>query len=433
MIFEPKKVVKKCEKKGADEAEVYYQESKSQEVEIEKDKIKYSKTNQNEGIGIRVIVNKKVGFASTNRTEKIDKTIESAISQSKINNLELNGFPSYRDYPDVDGVFDEKIEKSSPESLVEKAKRLISATKDEYVQPASGSVSTTIMKKEVMNSSNIRVRSESTIISGEVEAIARSKEDTASAVNFQSKRSLNNFDIEKIGKEAKEVSKNSLDPKKPSKGEKNIVLEPIAASSLLMTTLIPSLSAEEIQKGRSKAGELVGQKIAPQFLKIVDDATKKGGLGARKFDDEAVPSQKNEIVEDGVLKNIFHNLKTSQREGVESTGNAIRSSITNTPSISPANFMIKPRKDTEKIIQDGDIVIRSILGAHTANKITGDFSVGIKNGYEIKEAQKQPISQSMISGNIYELIQNIQEIGKDTRQIGSIITPSVKTKARISN
>ncbi len=431
-MFNLNKALKKVEEKKVDQAELFYKKTDQKEVEIEGNEIKYIKESNQEGIGIRVLVNKKVGFASTSNLDNLDEAINWAINNSEINNLEIGDFSTEKKYPRIKGIYDEKILELEPKQLIEFGEELINSTITKNTKPTTGSIETGVSETKILNSNGVRCQTKTTLINGQITVIAKSEKNKATCFNFETKRSLKDMEFKEIGKEAKKIAKKSLNPKKTPIGEKKIILEPFALSSLLRHTLIPALSAEEIQKGRSRLSEHMGEKIGPEFLEIIDDGTKDGGNKSREFDDEATPQSKTSIINEGVLENEFHDLKTAHRGGKESTGNAFRNSFSDTPSISPTNFVISPRDNINDLYEEGDLVIRSILGAHTANKVTGDFSVGIKNGFKIENGKKTPISQAMLSGNIYELIKNIQRIGDNVETNNSIITPSIKTEARIS-
>lgn len=431
-MIEPREVLQKCQKKEIDQAELYYTEKNQKEIEIEGTEIKYTKENQIEGIGIRVIKQNKIGFSSTSNNQKINQTIEQAIKNSEINQLELPGFTEEQKYPKVNQLYDKKTASYSMKELIRDANEVIQTTNQDNVKPTTASINQTKTKTRILNSQNVDQMSKKTTITAAVEALARSGKNTATAFNHESKTSIDQINYKEIAKEARDTAKESLGTKERVQGEKNVVLEPFAASSILKSTLIPSLSAEEIQKNRSRIPEFQDKKIAPSFLEIKDDGTLNNAVASRKFDDEATPTAEREIISEGKLKGIYHNLKTAERANEESTGNAKRTSYTNTPTIGPNNFIIKPDEDKNEFIKENDLLIRSVLGAHTANKLTGDFSLGIKNGYKIKNGKKIPIKQAMVSGNIYKLLQDLKAIGKEKREIGGIITPPIKTKLTIS-
>ena len=71
-------------------------------------------------------------------------------------------------------------------------------------------------------------------------------------------------------------------------------------------------------------------------------------------------------------------------------------------------------------------IVNSVLGAHTANPISGDFSVEVSNGFLIENGEiKSPIKKAMISGNIYEGLKNCNGIKSEIKQYGTFIIPQI--------
>ena len=94
------------------------------------------------------------------------------------------------------------------------------------------------------------------------------------------------------------------------------------------------------------------------------------------------------------------------------------------------NFIVDyPRTDIIANTKSG-IFVNTIIGAHTANSISGDFSVEARNAFTIKDGElDKPVKSLMISGNAFEILKNITGAGFDVRKVGGIITPSI----RVSN
>ena len=94
------------------------------------------------------------------------------------------------------------------------------------------------------------------------------------------------------------------------------------------------------------------------------------------------------------------------------------------------NFIIDyPQKDVIADTEYG-VFVNTIIGSHTANSISGDFSVEARNAFTIRDgALDNPIKSLMVSGNAFELLKQITGAGFDVRRVGGIIIPSV----RVSN
>ncbi|WGI17572.1 TldD/PmbA family protein [Methanonatronarchaeum sp. AMET-Sl] len=432
MKIDPEKTLEKCLKKGADQAEIYLKQEESLNIEIEKKDIKYVKSDQLWGMGIRVIKNNSPGFSSTTNPEKINIKIIDAVKHAESSKKTLGSFAEPKKTPKVNDIYDKEVADATYNDLLPKIQELInSANPNPKTRSTSGSVTTSKAKTHILNTNGVDVESETTLMQASISTIAGTGENASTSYEFQFSRK-NDLDYRWIGSQAAEIAEKSMSGQKTEPGKRKVILEPIALTSLLASTLIPSLNAEEIQRGRSKAQKYMNKEIAPEILDIKDNGALDGGLNSRPTDDEGVPSKNNQIIKNGVLKNAFYNLKAGYKEGHESTSNGVRSSYGSLPEIKPRNLVIKPNTDKQNLHKNGTIVIRSVLGAHTANQTSGDFSVGTNEAFEIKNGETKPISEIMVSGNIFELLNDIIEIGDDVRQVGNIVTPSIKTRLRIS-
>lgn len=138
-------------------------------------------------------------------------------------------------------------------------------------------------------------------------------------------------------------------------------------------------------------------------------------------------------MKNGELSSFLYDCYAAGKEKKESTGNAVRASFTSTPSIGTRNLIIEhPVFDIIDETKDG-VIVNTVIGAHTANPISGDFSVEARNSFLIKNGEiSSPIKSMMISGNIFDVLKNIDGMGKDTRKVGNVITPTVRvSKMRI--
>ena len=133
-----------------------------------------------------------------------------------------------------------------------------------------------------------------------------------------------------------------------------------------------------------------------------------------------------DILGDGVLNSFIYDIYTANCEGVKTTSNGLRGSYLTTPMISPTNleFKFREMKDLSEI--SNGVLTTSVLGAHTANPISGDFSVEASNAFKIENGElSNPINKAMISGNIFEIMKTIEGIDSEIKQYGPYIIPKL--------
>ena len=152
-------------------------------------------------------------------------------------------------------------------------------------------------------------------------------------------------------------------------------------------------------------------------ISIVDNPLLEGAIISQPFDDEGVPCHKKNIVENGVFNGFMHNLETASKFGVEPTGNGFKRGVASNVKISPTNLYLAPGAGTkEDVIAhcEKGILVTSVAGLHSGvNPISGSFNVQAK-GFVIEDGKVgRPITLFVVSGNFYELYNNVLEIGGD--------------------
>jgi len=162
-----------------------------------------------------------------------------------------------------------------------------------------------------------------------------------------------------------------------------------------------------------------------------DDGLLAGGMGTSAFDDEGVGSQKTAVIQNGVLKGFLYDSYNAGKAGLKSTGNAVRGGYAEVPLVGLRNLVVSSDETFDLQSETKGLLVNSFIGGHTANPISGDFSVEARNSFYIepKEAPR-PITSMMLAGNVFDLLRDI-DLGRDARIVGGIVTPSVRVKMKV--
>jgi PmbA protein len=410
-----------------DEAEVFATRSRFTSIRIEDGRINGLDSGEVGGIGIRAVVRGKLGFSYTTDPERIEDCAKEAVKLAKVAGSAFLGFSEKTDdYPSVSGIFDRGIVDFDLERGIEDAQAMIDAAKavDTRIAVTGGSFEVSSGLSWIINSNGVEGEEESTSLGASV-SVALGE---VSAWEWQDSRLLGEMDFESIGREAAALTVRSQRPVKIEGGKKSVIFTPTAISSLLAATTVNHFLAESMQEKRSPYMKRIGEVVISPHLTIVDDGIRYNGSGSGRFDGEGVRSQRTDLVIDGVLKGFLYDTYSASRDGIQSTGNAARS-FDSTPKTAPSNFIIKPGRATldELIaeVKDG-ILVTDLIGAHTASRTSGEFSLLVHNGFHLEKGEvEDPINQVMISGSSVELLENVILAGCDTRQRGAIISPSI--------
>jgi len=262
-------------------------------------------------------------------------------------------------------------------------------------------------------------------------AIAEEGHESQVGWDYEGNRFLSEVSFEAVGSNAAGKAVNMLGAKKisPMKG---LILLDNAVVTEFLDILSASLSSEAVQKKKSFFSDKKDEPVASRLINIIDSGLIDGRLGSRPVDDEGVPTKTKILIEQGVLRGLLYNTYTAKKDGRQSTGNAMRSGSGSLPSVGPTNIYIEPvikdhttdLRGLQKIIDKGLYVIET-MGMHTANPISGDFSVGASGLWIERGEVLYPVKEVVISGNILDLFNNIILVGDDLKFYGNIGSPSL--------
>ncbi len=163
----------------------------------------------------------------------------------------------------------------------------------------------------------------------------------------------------------------------------------------------------------------IGEKIATPDMELFEDPTLDWGLGSGGSDDEGVESRRVPLIaEGGRLQNFLYNLKEGAKSGADSTANGVRRSFKSQPETNARNLNVKGQDlEEEALLRNGKLLVGNVMGAHTANPVSGEFSVVVNPGWVIEGGEKQGrVDGAMISGNLPELLKKV-ELGSDYKDV----------------
>ncbi len=411
--------------KVVDEAEVYLEKDEGLDIDIQKDRVGFAKKVYSLGMGIRVIVDGRMGFANTTNLNLMDETVQRAADSAQANLPDQNfQFAALSSYPEVKDIYDKRAEYPDVEEAVDFGKLLVSTCLETGCQPTSGGYAVGNKESILINSHGTVCKNSSTIFSAFISVNALDGERVSTAHESHSSCQME-LEAEKIANKACRVALDSRGGGPVDTGNMVVVLDHQAAAGLL-STFTQAINGDNVQRGRSIYAGKEGEKVAADGLHIYDDGTVKGGLYSSVGDGEGTPSQKTTVIKNGTLQNFIYDIYTAQKGNIQSTGNGMRVSFSDMPSVSISNLLVEFENYSDMTeVQEGCLVT-DVLGAHTANPISGDFSVEVMNAFLIENGEiKSPVRKAMLSGNIFETLQDIKGLSGEKRQLGPFILPQL--------
>ncbi|TFF92723.1 TldD/PmbA family protein, partial [Candidatus Thorarchaeota archaeon] len=418
--------------------------SRSFSIEVENSSIRGADERRDQGIGVRCIIDKKIGFAYVTSIEKED--VRDCVSRSvslaraAIEDPDFSTLPSMESrYPSISGLYDKEIASLSSEEAANLIVRVVDSTKaslEKRNYAIAAGIQTSSSISAVVNSLGVSASGEKTLVSIYSYPTIKEGEEQTASYEYQVSRALSEIDPEHVGKTAAEMAVMYLNPRTSEGGEMPVVFAPLGVSTVLGSGFGGAVNAEEVQYGRSYISDAIGDQIASEALEITDNGVLPGGMGSRSYDAEGVPSQKTPILEDGVLKSLLHNSFTANKEDADNTANASRPSYSGVPGISPSNFIVTPGKgDLDDLVSE---IERGVLCRNTAdrpNMTTGELSAMIMEGFYIENGEMvHPLKNTLIGINMLDLLKRVNNVGSDVRTTFTMVTPSlVIEKAMITS
>lgn len=267
----------------------------------------------------------------------------------------------------------------------------------------------------IVNSNDLKQTAKRQMTLCAVRAIAQENGDSESGYDFSFSPRFEDLDAEGTAKKAALRAVALLGAKPVSTGKYNIVFEPRAAASLVRL-LVTSFYADNVQRKKSAVADKRGKLVYSKLVNIIDDGLLPDGFGSFLFDDEGVPKRKITLVENGIILNWLYDSQRAARDKRISTGSSRRQSIHKPPQIGVSNCFLD-RGDVSfhgvlKMANNG-VLITDLIGLHTANPITGFFSLGAE-GFHIHNGEKgSPVRGILISGNVHDLFSKLAATGSD--------------------
>lgn len=177
-----------------------------------------------------------------------------------------------------------------------------------------------------------------------------------------------------------------------------------------------SLEATSVAIGASQMAGKLGQKIANEKVTAVDDGTIPNAWGSVNIDDEGTPTQRNVLIENGVLKNYMIDRLGSRRMNMPMTGSSRRENYTYEPTSRMTNTFIENGPDrNEDIIASIEYgLYAKAMGGGSVHPLTGAFNFAVSEGYIVRNGKIcEAVRGASLIGTGSEILQNIDMVGQN--------------------
>ena len=195
----------------------------------------------------------------------------------------------------------------------------------------------------------------------------------------------------------------------------NVILNPALAGVFTHEAFGHFSEADLIEDNPSMREKMqIGAKLGNDVVNIIDDPTMPNQLGFYKYDDEGVKTRPIQLMKNGVLSGRLHSRRTAAAFGEPLSGHCVAEDYRYSPIIRMGNIFIAPGTDTfeDLLVKLGDgLYLLDAKGGQTSGE---NFTFGAQYGYVVRNGKiGEMIRDINISGNLYQTLQNIKEVGDD--------------------
>ena len=418
------KILSECLKTGGDFAEIFEEDSISNSIKILDNKVENALGGRSYGVGIRIFKGFKSVYAYTNEnslTSLLDTAHKAAVALGDLKediSIVINDKVNYinnhniKYYPNSVG-YDKKIGKM---------KEAYKSAKD--FNPEISQVSVVYIDKDqkilVANSEGTFAEDRRVRTRLAVSAVA--SKDNENQTGFEGPGAFKGFEIfdtidpAYYGKEAARSAYVMLHAKNCPAGNMTVAIDNGFGGVIFHEACGHSLEATSVAKGNSVFAGKLGTQIASSKVTAIDDGTIANEWGSLNIDDEGNLTQKNVLIEDGILKSYMIDKLNGRRMGMKPTGNSRRQSYKYAPTSRMTNTYIAPGDSTpEEIISSiSEGLYAKKLGGGSVNPVTGEFNFAVQEGYLVKDGKiQEPVRGASLIGKGSQVLMDIDMIGNN--------------------
>ena len=415
-------------KKVAEEAEVFMVSSEETPVHFEANRLKHIQAKQKGIVALRIIRQGKLGYATTTELDNRKELVNMAVETAQFGVPARFEFPSSTTYPPIE-VFDAEVESVPIDEMIKLGKELIATIREHTPDiVCDAEVAKVNASVHIINSRGGQVNYQKSVFGLSIEGSLIHNTDMLFVGDGEiSCHPLTEYNkVAGVVLQQLELAKNQATA--PNKSVP-VVFTPRGVASALILPLMTAFNGKTVLEGASPVGNRIGELVFDPKLSLRDDPTIAYRPASCPSDDEGIPSQRTSLIEQGRVTHFLYDLQTAALAHTRSTGNGSRGG-SSLPSPSPSAFVIAPGTTIfDEMVSDmkEGLVIEQLMGAEQGNILSGDFSGNVLLGYKVESGKiVGRVKDTMVAGNVYQLLGQITAIGNDNQWVGSSVkTPSL--------
>lgn len=415
--------------KRADYADIYFEARTTEAVALEEGLVKKTARNIAQGVGVRVLVGEKTGYAHTDdisfETLQLAAQTAQAISQgsgSAPNNVPIPSF-----HPTQHALYALEVAPTSV-PLTEKIKLLQTIDEearhyDSRISNVMASIAVEQKQVLILTSDGVMTTDVQPLIRLQVTCIATQGTNRQQGSHGGGGRVEFGYLFEKdrwreFAREAARQALLGLEAVPAPAGTMTVVLGPGWPGILLHEAIGHGLEGDFNRKKVSAFSNLMGQKVASELCTVVDDGTLPNRRGSLNVDDEGTPTSRTILIEKGILRGYLQDRLNARLMNMPPTGNGRRESFAHMPMPRMTNtFMLSGESTAEDIIKSVSRGLYAVsFGGGQVDITSGKFVFSASEAYLIEDGRiTRPVKGATLIGNGPDVLTRISMVGNDLK------------------
>jgi TldD protein len=410
---------------GADDADLYFQYTRSEGWSLEEGIVKSGSFSIDQGVGVRAVSGEKTAFAYSDDISEASlldaartvRSISAAAKSGRVKTPTRRVASSRSLYQDLDPIA--TLNSTDKVKLLEKVEKLAKAKDPRVVQVMAGMASeydvVMVARADGTLAADVRplVRLSVTVIA---EQKGRREVGSSGGGGRFGLAYFNDAQITQYVDEAVKAALTNLEARPAPAGEMTVVLGSGWPGILLHEAIGHGLEGDFNRKGSSAFAGKIGQRVAAKGVTVLDDGTIADRRGSLNVDDEGNASQRNVLIEDGILKGYIQDSLNARLMKVKPTGNGRRESYAHTPMPRMTNtYMLAGDKQPEEIvasIKKG--LYATNFGGGQVDITSGKFVFSASEAYWVENGKiLYPVKGATIVGNGPDALTRVTMMGND--------------------
>jgi len=408
-----------------DDADLYFQYTRSEGWSLEEGIVKTGSFSIDQGVGVRAVSGEKTAFAYSDDISEASlldaartvRSISAAGRTARVKAPARKIASSRSLYGGIDPIA--TLDSTAKVQLLEKVEKLARSRDPRVAQVMAGLASeydvVLVARADGTLAADVRplVRLSVTVI-----AEQNGRREVGSG-GGGGRFGLAYFDDEHIAEYVDQAVKSALtnlDSRPAPAGEMTVVLGPGWPGILLHEAIGHGLEGDFNRKGSSAFSGRIGQRVAATGVTVLDDGTIADRRGSLNVDDEGNATQRNVLIEDGILKGYIQDSLNARLMKTKPTGNGRRESYAHAPMPRMTNtYMLGGDRAPEEIvasIKKG--LYATNFGGGQVDITSGKFVFSASEAYWVENGKIQyPVKGATLVGNGPDALTRVTMIGND--------------------